>query len=126
MSLWIDTLTIDCRDPRLIAAFWCLALNYRLVEADDEDAVIEPEDGNGLTMLFQVVPEGKVVKNRFHLDIRASDSMDEEVARVEALGATKTLRVDEGGSYWTVMADPEGNEFCILRGPADGWSPKES
>jgi len=128
MSLWIDTLTIDCHDPQLMADFWCLALNYRLDEVDDEGAVIEPNEGvegkTSLTMLFQHVPEGKEVKNRLHLDIRASDSMDEEVARIEAIGGAKIRRVDEGGSFWTVMADPEGNEFCILRGPADGWSPE--
>jgi predicted enzyme related to lactoylglutathione lyase len=52
--------------------------------------------------------------------------MDEEVERIEAIGGAKIRRVDEGGSFWTVMADPEGNEFCILRGPADGWSPEGS
>ncbi len=50
--------------------------------------------------------------------------MADEVARLEAAGATAIRRVDEGGSFWTVMADPEGNEFCVLRGPADGWSPE--
>jgi predicted enzyme related to lactoylglutathione lyase len=126
MSLWIDTLTIDCHDPQLVADFWCLALDYRLVDIDDHDAEIAPNEGPGLTMLFQHVPEGKEVKNRLHLDIRASGSMDEEVERIEAIGGATIRRVDEGGSFWTVMADPEGNEFCILRGPADGWSPEGS
>ncbi len=48
--------------------------------------------------------------------------MAAEVARLEQLGATAITRVDEGGSFWTVMFDPEGNEFCVLRGPEDGWS----
>jgi hypothetical protein len=126
MSISIDSLAIDCRDPQLLADFWCLALNYRLLEVDDEVAEIEPNDGNGVTILFVVVPEGKEVKNRVHLDLRASDTMDQEVERLEALGASTIGRVDEGGSYWTVMGDPEGNEFCILRGPGDGWSPKGS
>jgi len=73
--------------------------------------------------LFLIVPEGKTLKNRLHLDLRPSRSMAEEVARLEAAGATSLRRVDEGGSFWTVMADPEGNELCVLRGPDDGWTP---
>lgn len=122
MTLSVDTLTIDCRDPRLVADFWCAALGYRLIEIDDEEAEIQPVDGSGWTLLFQVVPEGKSVKNRLHLDLRASASMADEVARLEAAGATVIRRVDEGGSFWTVMADSEGNELCVLRGPEDGWS----
>ncbi len=72
---------------------------------------------------FQQVPEGNVVKNRVHLDLRPKDSMAAEVERSIALGATVQGRVDAESSFWTVMLDPEGNEFCILRGPNDGWSP---
>jgi hypothetical protein len=122
MTLSVDTLTIDCHDPKLLAGFWCAALGYRLDEIDEEDAVVKPADGPGWTMLFQIVPEGKSVKNRFHLDLRPSGSMASEVARLEKIGATSITRVDEGGSFWTVMGDPEGNEFCVLRGPEDGWS----
>jgi catechol 2,3-dioxygenase-like lactoylglutathione lyase family enzyme len=122
MTLSVDSLTIDCHDPKLLADFWCAALGYRLDEIDEEDAVITPAAGPGWAILFQVVPEGKTVKNRFHLDVRASGSMAAEVARLEQLGATAITRVDEGGSFWTVMGDPEGNEFCVLRGPEDGWS----
>lgn len=125
MSLSFDTLTIDCRDPRLMADFWCGALDYRSIEADEEEAEIKPNDASGPTLLFQSVPEGKSVKNRLHLDLRSSGSMAEEVTRMEALGATPIRRVDEGGSFWTVMADPEGNEFCVLRGPDDGWTPDQ-
>ena len=65
------------------------------------------------------------VKNRIHLDVRPSDSMAEEVDRVTTLGATVRGFIEESGSFWTQMRDPEGNEFCILRGPDDGWSPDE-
>jgi hypothetical protein len=121
MTLSVDALTIDCHDPKLLADFWCAALGYRLNEIDEEDAVVKPADGPGWTMLFQSVPEGKSVKNRLHLDLRPSGSMASEVARLEQIGATPITRVDEGGSFWTVMADPEGNELCVLRGPQDGW-----
>ena len=72
-------------------------------------------------MLFLVVPDDKSSKNRLHLDVRPSRAMAAEVTRLEQLGATASPRVDEGGSFWTVMGDPEGNEFCVLRGPEDGW-----
>jgi hypothetical protein len=122
MTLSVDTLTIDCHDPNLLADFWCAALSYLLDEIDDEGAVIKPAAGPGWTMLFLIVPDEKSVKNRLHLDVRPSGAMATEVARMERLGASAIVRVDEGGSFWTVMADPEGNEFCVLRGPEDGWS----
>ena len=122
MTLSVDTLTIDCHEPKVLADFWCAALGYRMVEIDEEDAEIKPVEGAGWTLLFQVVPEGKSVKNRLHLDLRSSGSMAAEVARLEAAGASVLRRVDEGGSFWTVMLDPEGNEFCVLRGPENGWS----
>lgn len=124
MTLSVDALTIDCHDPKLVVDFWCEALGYRLVEIDDEGAEIQPVDGPGWALLFMIVPEGKSVKNRFHLDLRPTGSMADEVARLEAAGARVIRRVDEGGSFWTVMADPEGNELCVLRGPADGWTPE--
>ena len=122
MTLSVDALTIDCHDPKLLADFWCAAIGYRLDEIDEEDAVVTPAAGPGWTMLFQTVPEDKTVKNRLHLDVRPSGSMASEVGRLEQFGATAITRVDEGGSFWTVMLDPEGNEFCVLRGPEDGWS----
>jgi hypothetical protein len=122
VTLSVDTLTIDCHDPKLLADFWCAALGYRLDEIDEADAIIKAAAGPGWTMLFQTVPEEKAVKNRLHLDLRPSGSMASEVARLEQLGATAITRVDESGSFWTVMGDPEGNEFCVLRGPEDGWS----
>ncbi len=64
------------------------------------------------------------MKNRLHLDLRPATSMAEEIERVSALGASEHRYVAEGGSFWTVMLDPEGNEFCVLRGPEDGWSPE--
>lgn len=126
MTSSVDALTVDCRDPRLLANFWCAALGYRIDDVDDEGAWIRPVSGEGWMLLFQIVPEGKVVKNRLHLDLRPAKSMDEEVARAVSAGATVVRRVDEGGNYWTVMLDPEGNEFCVLRGPDDGWTPGAS
>lgn len=123
MASTIDTLTIDCADPGRVAAFWCAALGYELVETDEESAEIRDPSGAGWALDFIVVPEGKSVKNRLHLDIRASGSMADEVERLKDIGAARQRLVEEGGSFWTVMLDPEGNEFCVLRGPEDGWAP---
>jgi catechol 2,3-dioxygenase-like lactoylglutathione lyase family enzyme len=120
----VESLTIDCRDPRSVAEFWCAVLGYQLDGVDDEDAWISDPTGRGWQLLFQSVPEGKTVKNRLHLDLSPPSTMAEEVERLLGVGATAIRRVDEHGSFWTVMADPEGNEFCVLRGPGDD-PPKE-
>jgi predicted enzyme related to lactoylglutathione lyase len=120
----VESLTIDCRDPRPVAAFWCAALGYELDGVDDEGAWISDPSGRGWPLLFLIVPEGKTVKNRWHLDLSPPSTMAEEVDRLLGAGASAVRRVDEGGSFWTVMTDPEGNEFCVLRGPDDD-PPKE-
>jgi predicted enzyme related to lactoylglutathione lyase len=129
----LDTVTVDCANPRRLADFWAASLAWVVDDVDDDGAFIRPPQGgrgsSGETgaarptgLFFQKVPEPKTVKNRVHLDLRPPDSMGEEVERSKALGATVQQRVDVEGSFWTVMLDPEGNEFCILRGPQDGWS----
>jgi predicted enzyme related to lactoylglutathione lyase len=115
----VDTLTVDCADPRRLAAFWCTVLSYELADVDDKDALIRDPLARGLPLLFQVVPEGKRTKNRLHLDLSPPDTMQAEVDRLTAAGATVQGRVDEGEGFWTVLLDPEGNEFCVLRGPHD-------
>jgi predicted enzyme related to lactoylglutathione lyase len=133
----LDTVTFDCADPRRLAEFWAASLGWEVGDVDDEgggvpgaeegDAYVSPAGTTDETpwqgLYFQKVPEGKVVKNRVHLDLRPLDSMAAEVERSIALGATVQGRVDVEDSFWTVMLDPEGNEFCILRGPEDGWAP---
>ena len=115
----VDALTLDCGDPKLLADFWCAALDYRIHEADEIGVVIRDPAGKGWDLLFQVVPEGKSAKNRLHLDLIPPSTMKEEVARLTSLGATEQSYVEEGGSYWTVMLDPEGNEFCLLRSESE-------
>ena len=113
----IDTITFDAHDPRRVADFWCEALGYR-VSAVHEGWGIEvrhPAAADRLPLLFLIVPEGKTVKNRVHLDIRPPATKREEAERLAAVGAT-IVREDDG---WIVLQDPEGNEFCVLDGPAD-------
>jgi predicted enzyme related to lactoylglutathione lyase len=120
VSSLVSAIAIDCRDPRRLADFWSQALGYRLEDADARSASIVPADGSsGWTVDLFVVPEGKSVKNRLHLDLSPPDTMAAEVERLVAAGASVQDRVDEDGIYWTVMLDPEGNEFCVLRGPGD-------
>jgi len=124
LALSVESVTFDCRDPRTVAPFWAEVLGYDIVDIDDEWADVRDPQARGPRIVFLVVPEGKAVKNRLHLDLRPVSSMAEEKERVLALGAREFRYVSEEGSFWTVMLDPEGNEFCILRGPQDGWTPE--
>jgi len=122
-----DTLTFDCADPVRVATFWAAAMGYDLPDPDPEGAYIADPTGRTRGIFFQAVPEPKTAKNRVHLDVRPTGTMREEVDRLRVLGATEIDYVEKAASavdgqstFWTVMADVEGNEFCVLRGPADG------
>ena len=115
MASRFTELSIDCADPRSLADFWCQVLGYQVTEKDDEWVQIAQEPGVMPTLLFVTVPEGKTVKNRLHIDVSPRDrEQDEEVARIEALGARR-IDIGQGEVSWVVMADPEDNEFCVLR-----------
>jgi Glyoxalase-like domain len=117
MTLRIQCLCIDTADPARLAAFWQPVLGWRMFGEGDE-VVLEPpegsqEDGVVPDLLFLRVPEEKAAKNRLHLDLRPEDQAA-EVARLEALGARRA-DVGQGPDVsWVVMADPDGNEFCVL------------
>ena len=129
-------ITFDCRDADAMAAFWATALDYQLqsppdgfdtweafLDANDIPqpdpgsigSVVDP-DGTGPRLLFLRVPEDKAAKNRVHIDVVVLDD-DAKLAKVRQLvdaGGTEIRRVDENGQWWIVMADPEGNEFCVV------------
>jgi predicted enzyme related to lactoylglutathione lyase len=119
MTIRVQCLSIDSNDPGRLATFWADVLGWRRTYDSDDEVVLEPpkgspEDGVAPDLLFLRVPEGKSVKNRLHLDLRPDDQ-DAEVRRVEGLGARR-VSVGQGADVtWVVLADPEGNEFCILR-----------
>ena len=119
MDLRIQCLCIDTADPAGLAGFWQAALGWRRTHDEDDEVVLEPpqgspEDGVAPDLLFLRVPEDKAIKNRLHLDLRPKDQAA-EVARLEALGARRA-DVGQGAAVsWVVMADPDGNEFCVLR-----------
>jgi len=135
--------TFDSAEPNKLADFWAAALSYIKqpppegyadwptflktqgieVDVDDASAIVDPS-GVRPRFFFQKVPEPKTAKNRMHLDLNVSDTrcvgqeeghrrVDTEAQRLVGLGATHIRVADERGEYWTVMADPEGNEFCI-------------
>ncbi|MFE7440326.1 VOC family protein [Streptomyces chartreusis] len=111
--------TIDSTDAYGLAGFWSQVLGLPVHEENrpgDEDVLIE-----GAGLLFVTVPEPKTVKNRVHLDLQPNDrTRDEEVERVLALGATLVDdRRNPDGTGWAVLADPEGNEFCVERSAAE-------
>lgn len=116
MSARILAVAVDCHRPDELAAFWREALGYPDVESwDDSQGVryVELKAPNLPSLLFQPVPEAKPGKNRLHLDIAPlAGSQRAEIDRLVALGATV---IDEAARHpWVVMADPEGNEFCVL------------
>lgn len=119
MTLRIQNSSFDATDPVTLSAFWAEALGWRKTYEDDDEIVLEPPAGSkdeGVVpdVLFLRVPEGKSAKNRLHFDLRPDDQAA-EVARLEALGATR-VDIGQGDKVtWVVMADPEGNEFCVLR-----------
>lgn len=118
MTIRIQCFNIDTTDPARLADFWEAALGWRRTLDREDEVVLEPpagsrEDGIVPDLLFLRVPESKAGKNRLHFDLRPDDQAA-EAARLEALGAT---RVDVGQAEtakWIVMADPHGNEFCLL------------
>ncbi|MGW0601131.1 VOC family protein [Streptomyces sp. NPDC002776] len=119
MTSAIRHVTVDSADAYRLASFWSRVLGLPVHEDDkpgDEDALIE-----GAGLLFVTVPDPKTVKNRVHLDLRPTDrTRDEEAERVLALGATLVDdRRTPDGKGWVVLADPEGNEFCVERGAAE-------
>lgn len=119
MDLRIQCLCVDARDPSSIASFWEAALGWRRTSEDPDEVVLEPpsasaEDGVVPDLLFLRVPESKTLKNRLHLDLRPVDQQA-EVARLEALGAVRVSVGQTSEATWVVLADPDGNEFCVLK-----------
>jgi catechol-2,3-dioxygenase len=111
MAIQLSNITFDAHDPQRLAAFWA-AVTGRATARSEPNFVMLTSEQDPVRMLFIKVPEGKTAKNRMHLDFRAPDRAA-EVARLVGLGATEHARHDERGVSWTVLTDPEGNEFCV-------------
>jgi predicted enzyme related to lactoylglutathione lyase len=116
---------VDCADLDRSATFWCGVLGYER-EPGNPSATYRsllPPGGDGVELLLQRVVEPKTAKNRVHLDLRVPD-LSAEVTRVTALGARvlTDAPIEEDGWSWHVLADPDGNEFCVLRPPGPAAS----
>ncbi|MEV8554711.1 VOC family protein [Streptomyces glaucescens] len=116
MSLVWEQLVVDAADPVALGRWWARALGWTVVNDDAEEFEIRPAPDRLPGLLFVRVPEGKPAKNRLHLDFRPDDQRA-EVDRLLALGA-RHADVGQGEQTWVVLADPEGNEFCVLRSHA--------
>ncbi|MFB8766773.1 VOC family protein [Nocardiopsis alba] len=125
MAAKFTELAIDCADPHGLARFWCAVLDYELQgeeEGGDVVGIGSPEVPEGRerpgpvppVLTFARVPEGKMVKNRLHIDVNPTDRDQEaEVRRLLDLGARRA-DVGQGEVSWVTLTDPEGNEFCVL------------
>ena len=105
---------IDCADHDVVVPFWAAALGWSVHPINEQFVALRaPADEQiGFDILFQKVPEPKLAKNRAHIDFDAAD-MEAEVARLVGLGGSVRASHGLGSFHWTVVADPEGNEFCV-------------
>ena len=118
MSLEWEQVIVDAKDPATLGRWWAKALGWVVVNDAEGEYEIRPSPDRVPGLLFVPVPEPKSGKNRRHLDFRPEDR-DAEVKRLLDLGAT-LADVGQGEQTWVVLADPEGNEFCVLRSRTTG------
>lgn len=125
MASRFTELAVDCHDPERLSAFWCEVLDFKVidrsagqVEIGSWEPTVEDVRAGQMppTVVFIQVPEDKTAKNRLHLDVSPIDrGTEDEVSRLLGLGATRADVGQGPDRSWVVMADPEGNEFCVLR-----------
>jgi len=127
MSVSLLSVVVDCHDPRQLASFWATALSRRLSERNTDEFQVSDPSGVSTSLYFMKVPEPKVTKNRLHIDLSTAGPVEAEVERLIAAGAHLIdVRRDpdtlDNPDSWTVMADPEGNEFCVTSSTLTGWN----
>jgi len=120
MACRITELVLDCRDPERLAGFWCDVLGWKVLDRDGNESIeIGPEragDGAQPVLVLSATDNPKRDKLRLHLDVNATDrDQADELDRLLALGARPADVGQTGAESWHVLADPEGNEFCLLR-----------
>jgi predicted enzyme related to lactoylglutathione lyase len=107
-----EQIVIDCEDPARLARWWAEALGYQIVSEEPDEVEIRRSPDQLPGLLFGTVPDAKTVKNRLHIDLRPDDQ-EAEVERLVDMGA-RPVDIGQHDVPWVVLADPEGNEFCIL------------
>jgi predicted enzyme related to lactoylglutathione lyase len=111
-SRWFGVV-VDSHDPARLARWWAEVFAFRIMSEDQSEVVIGPDRGDHPALVFVRVTEAKTSKNRLHLDL-APDSQAAEVERLVDMGARHVDMVQGEAVRWAVLADPEGNEFCVL------------
>ena len=116
MPVALHHIVVDTHDLQTLPAFWAAALGWRVLSVREREVVVGPSVEAPVGLCFMPVPDAKTVKNRLHLDLTtAAEDRDAEIARLLALGARRVDVGQTGEESWTVLADPEGNEFCVVR-----------
>ncbi|GGQ52849.1 VOC family protein [Streptomyces asoensis] len=116
MPVSLHHLVIDAHDLPALARFWAEVLHWRVLSEREREIVIGPEETAPVGICFMPVTEPKAVKNRLHLDLTCgAEDREAEIERILALGARRADVGQSGAESWTVLADPEGNEFCVVR-----------
>jgi Glyoxalase-like domain len=123
MPMRLYSVVFDSADPAALARFWATATGWPITYESDDEVVVEPPEDDagvptepGVPLVFVAVDDPKVVKNRVHIDLnsQSDDEFAEVLARVRAAGATP-VDIGQGDVPWEVLADPDGNELCVLR-----------
>ncbi|MDX6348934.1 MAG: hypothetical protein QOF84_3724 [Streptomyces sp.] len=116
MPLSLHHIVVDAHDLPALARFWAQVLDWRILSEREREVVIGPDETAPVGICFMPVTDRKSVKNRLHLDLTSGpEDRDAEIERILALGARR-VDIGQGGTEsWTVLADPEGNEFCVVR-----------
>jgi predicted enzyme related to lactoylglutathione lyase len=116
MPVRLHHVVIDTHDLPRLARFWTQALGWQVLSEREAEIVIGPDENAPVGICFMPVTDRKGVKNRLHLDLTTSaEDRDAEIARLLTLGARRADIGQTGNESWTVLADPEGNEFCVVR-----------
>jgi predicted enzyme related to lactoylglutathione lyase len=116
MPVRLHHIVVDAHDLPGLARFWTQALGWRILSEREREVVIGPDEDAPVGMCFMPVTDPKTVKNRVHLDLTTSAAdRGQEIDRLLALGARRVDIGQTGEESWTVLADPEGNEFCVVR-----------
>jgi Glyoxalase-like domain len=128
MSLTLFTVVVDCKEPGRQADFWSEALSYEVRERNTDEFLVSDPAGVAFPLYFMKVPEPKVGKNRWHVDLLTAGGMSDEVDRLVELGARLVeVRQDpdtlDNPDTWSVLEDPEGNVFCVTSEQTrTGWA----
>ena len=116
MPISLHHIVIDAHDLPALARFWAEVLDWQILSEREREVVIGPDETAPVGICFMPVTDRKVIKNRLHLDLTCTaEDREAEIARILALGARRADVGQTGSESWTVLADPEGNEFCVVR-----------